>query len=199
MIKGLVFDFGGVLTEPSTRLGAFCLEYARKQGIDGQAFKMAFLNAWTEARVGDISSDAFWQNISSEFSLSPTKLRSEFLLYFKVNEKAFEFIKSLRKRYKIAILTNIIQDLFEYLDGKFYFTKYFNSVVLSYKMRTAKPDPVMYKETVKEMGLMADECLYIDDMKENLMSAQKIGMHTIHFKDLTSLKTELMMFGIKTI
>ncbi|MBN2421085.1 HAD family phosphatase [Candidatus Woesearchaeota archaeon] len=199
MIKGLVFDFGGILTDPSTRLGAFCLDYASKQGLDSQAFRTTFLQGWSEARVGDISMDAFWQNVASEFSQSPSRLRSEFLNYFKINEQAFNFIKSLRKRYKIAILTNIIKDLFDYLDEKYFFTKYFNSIVLSYKMRTAKPDTAMYKEAVKELGLLADECLYVDDMKENLTPAQKIGMHTIHFKDLNSLKTELMMFGIKTV
>jgi len=199
MIKGLIFDFGGVLTEPTSQLKIFCEDFAKKQGIDPIRFKITFLETWGDARIGNLSPDAFWHNIAAEYNLSPSKLRSEFLSFFKIDERALDFVKSLRKKYKIAIITNIVQDLFEYLDNKYYLSKYFSAIVTSYKMRTTKPDIAIYREVVKELGLLADECLYIDDMKDNLMSAQKTGMNTIHFKGLSSLKTELMMFGIKTL
>jgi putative hydrolase of the HAD superfamily len=58
---------------------------------------------------------------------------------------------------------------------------------------------MVYKRAIKDLGLNADDCLFIDDMKDNLMTAQKLGMHTIFFKGISNLKTELMMFGIKTV
>ena len=44
-----------------------------------------------------------------------------------------------------------------------------------------KPDPKIYKTLLRRYNLKAEECVFIDDTEENVVSAQKIGLKGIVF------------------
>jgi len=44
-----------------------------------------------------------------------------------------------------------------------------------------KPDPEIYKTLLRRYNLKAEECVFIDDTEENVVSAQKIGLNGIVF------------------
>ena len=44
-----------------------------------------------------------------------------------------------------------------------------------------KPDPEIYKILLRRYNLKAEECVFIDDTEENVVSAQKIGLNGIVF------------------
>ncbi|HME87550.1 MAG TPA: HAD family phosphatase [Candidatus Nanoarchaeia archaeon] len=196
MIKAIIFDFGGVISsEPS--LSKFCESFAKENELNKDQFKYIFLEHWVHARIGNIKTNQFWEGISAQLSISPTKLRRAFFDYFSVKEEALEFVLKLKKKYKTAILTNSIEDWFEEIKTKYLLKRYFDAIVTSYEEKMAKPDVLLFRHTAQKLGVNPDDCLYVDDMKDNLLAAQKVGMHTIQFKDLRNLKTELMMYGIK--
>ena len=41
-----------------------------------------------------------------------------------------------------------------------------------------------------------EECAFIDDQKENVTAAKKLGMHGIHYRNFTQFKKELSILGI---
>ncbi len=49
----------------------------------------------------------------------------------------------------------------------------------SFEMDCRKPDPLIYFKMLKEAGLKAEECLFIDDCEENLESAKRLGIQTV--------------------
>lgn len=47
----------------------------------------------------------------------------------------------------------------------------------SYELGFHKPDPNIYHATCQGLNKPPEKCLFIDDMKENIVGAQSIGMH----------------------
>ena len=99
------------------------------------------------------------------------------------NEKLFDFIREeLKPDYKIGMLSNAganwLDEIFEpsqvvLLDG----------VVLSYQIGAIKPDPVMYETIAAKLGVLPEECVFVDDQPRYTDGAERIGMKSIQFTD----------------
>ncbi|MFD1674408.1 HAD family hydrolase [Alicyclobacillus fodiniaquatilis] len=57
---------------------------------------------------------------------------------------------------------------------------YFDSIVLSYKHKIAKPMPDIYLKALKELNGRAEDCFFIGDGGDNEMDgAKQVGLMTI--------------------
>lgn len=56
---------------------------------------------------------------------------------------------------------------------------YFDVVVESCRVQMRKPFPDIYLYTLEKLGLNAEECIFIDDLKMNCDAARKLGMASI--------------------
>ncbi len=82
-----------------------------------------------------------------------------------VQPDAREVIEELERRgYKLGIISNVItsQEIQDWLvaDG---FNKYFKSVVLSSLFHYRKPDPKIYWEAARRIGVAPQHCVYVGD------------------------------------
>ena len=55
----------------------------------------------------------------------------------------------------------------------------FDPIVLSYKEKVEKPDPRIYKIATQRSGVKPEEILFIDNLEENIVAAQKAGMQVV--------------------
>ena len=55
----------------------------------------------------------------------------------------------------------------------------FEVVIESSKVGLRKPDPAIYELACRELGVAADEAVYIDDLGINCKPARALGMTTI--------------------
>lgn len=58
----------------------------------------------------------------------------------------------------------------------------FDGVVVSAFEHVMKPDPKIYEILLERYGLTADECIFIDDRKDNIEAAGKLGFDTFLFE-----------------
>ena len=72
----------------------------------------------------------------------------------------------------------------------------FDDYVLSFEAGYMKPDLRIFQIALERAKARAGECVFIDDLEENIEAAAKMGIHTIHFKAQTDLKTELCKLGL---
>jgi putative hydrolase of the HAD superfamily len=70
----------------------------------------------------------------------------------------------------------------------------FNPVILSYKVKSAKPDATIYQIAIKQLNLPSNEVLFIDNRLENIQAAKRVGMQTVHARE-----TRQVVSDIKTI
>ena len=97
---------------------------------------------------------------------------------------------------KTYMLSNWMQDSYEYVQDHFIFLHDFDGGVVSYECKINKPDPAIYRLLSSRYGLDLKECLFIDDRETNLIPAAELGMDTILFTGYDVLRRELQQRGI---
>ncbi len=181
MIKTLIFDFGDVFINLDKQ-GAMdnALQLFKLDVLEND---MIFKNMQYE--IGNISSLEFIKFYKNKFSYLSEKQIIEAWNYIIQDFplRRLEFAKQLAKNnnYKRIVLSNtneihinfIKENVPCYNDFKDCFDKFY----LSHEINLRKPDIDIYEFVLNENNLKADECLFIDDTKDNTDTASSLGIH----------------------
>ncbi|MBI4360808.1 HAD-IA family hydrolase [Candidatus Micrarchaeota archaeon] len=106
-----------------------------------------------------------------------------------------DLIQRLRKKYKVAALTNMGPELFSLWSRKWGFSHVYDYVYYSGQYGIKKPDERLYQIILKETHSTAANTVFLDDLEENVAAAKKLGIHGIVFKDAKSAEKELEKMG----
>ena len=195
MIRAIVSDFGGVLTTPLA--GSF-QSIADRSGIDLAAVGQALAaiherdgsHPLHELECGRMSESAFVEGL--RLALSDLLGREVAIDGFTdalweglfPNEPMIELMAALRAEgYRMALLTNNVREWELRWRAMAPIDEIFELVVDSAFVGVRKPDPEIYELVVQGLGVRAEECLFIDDIKLNCEAAEAAGMHAIVFCD----------------
>lgn len=91
-----------------------------------------------------------------------------------------QFIKNMKDHYNFYLLSNCSEAFYDYYKEKPIF-QYFKGYYLSCDHHLLKPDPSIYIDFLKTYQLKAEECLFIDDVFENVEAARTCGMQALQF------------------
>ena len=100
------------------------------------------------------------------------------------------------KNYPLYAITNWSAEKFPYARANFPFIKYFKDIVVSGEVKAIKPEPEIFQLLLQRNQLIAEECIFIDDMLENVMAANELGFVGVHFKSAELLEERLKELGI---
>lgn len=183
-IKAVVFDAGGVLCEWQ----GICREFAGEIGMEENKFIEIFVkfsfDPKTGSDLGYMTTDEFFEKLTQELGV-PEKARDwrkRFVPGFKRIELTYELLDELKGKFRLASLTNAKIGLWdEWKEGRL--REYFEIIVDSSEVHVIKPDERIYKILLERLALKPEECLYIDDTKEYIEAAEKLGFWTVHFKE----------------
>ena len=67
-------------------------------------------------------------------------------------------------------------------------TSIFEDIVVSASVGLRKPHPEIFHYTLERFGLQAGECLFVDDMTENIDTARSLGIESHHFQSADELR-----------
>ena len=73
---------------------------------------------------------------------------------------------------------------------------YFGDIIVSGVEKLVKPDPAIYTLALRRFGLQPGEAIFIDDNLDNVISARANGFVAHHFKDVATLRTELVSLNL---
>jgi len=188
-IKTIIFDFGGVLLNLNMQacVDAFArLGYSKiDELIDHYKQKGIFLLF----EEGKISSDDFFQELQQIVGkhISIEELKKAYLAFLEdIPAYKLELILRLRKQYKILMLSNINEFIFDFCKENcfktdaFVFEDYFDKAYLSFEMGICKPDARIFEQMIADAGLIPQQCLFLDDGIKNIEVAQTMGFQTYH-------------------
>jgi putative hydrolase of the HAD superfamily len=96
---------------------------------------------------------------------------------------------------RTAILSNMGDSVLENIKREFRWIDEFDVLVWSYQLHMAKPDPAIYRHTLRELGTQAEETLFIDDKRVNVDAAQALGMKALEFTTVERLREDLIAAG----
>ena len=93
-------------------------------------------------------------------------------------------------------LSNFHLKAFEYVTKKYEFFKLFDGGVVSYKEKLLKPEVEIYNTLINRYGLKKEEVVFIDDTKENVDEAIRLGINGIVLENPQCLIKELKKYNI---
>lgn len=184
LIKGVLFDFGGVIADEGFRNGLN--EMAGRSGLDPEDFfrTAGVLIHETGYLLGTGSEHDFWERLRRETGLkgSDGELKETILKGFTVRPWMIEKVRELTGRgVRVAILsdqTDWLDELEEHMRIFSLFERVFNS----YHLGKSKLDPTQFTDVLGIMGLEPGETLFVDDNAGNVERAAKVGLHAILFR-----------------
>ncbi len=106
-------------------------------------------------------------------------------------------LESLRRRYRLLLLSNTNVLHFSYIRRNYPLMKHFDDFVLSYEVGVLKPEPGIYQAAVARAGCRPQECFFTDDVRENVDGARRQGMQATQFFSLESLQQDLRDHAIE--
>lgn len=109
---------------------------------------------------------------------------SDFLLahydHAPLKKDARQFLEYLRQKdYKICLCTNNATDIVSHILKDKQMEDYFDFVVTSQQVTRSKPDPQMYLEALKNIGLTAEDCIIFEDTENGVAAARNAGIDVI--------------------
>jgi len=194
MVRHIIFDLGQVLIRV-----AF-LEFAQRFAELFDTDAQLILNADDKGPhrkffVGQISSEEFHREICALFkkdvSLEEFKELWLSMLGGEIPESVAIVKRLAQEKKSLSILSNIDAWHYNYCEENYPVMQFFQKKFLSFALRMRKPNPEIFKLVARELQAKPDECLLIDDMRENIESAQKVGYRTIHFVNANDLHNKL--------
>ena len=109
---------------------------------------------------------------------------------FTENKDVSALLPELKKHYKLVLLSNTNDIHKKYGWEKYNFLKHFDKLILSHEVGAVKPDEKIYKSVEEFTGLPSEEHIFIDDIREYGLGAEKLGWDSIHFSGYENLITE---------
>jgi glucose-1-phosphatase len=186
----IVFDLGNVLL-PFSYEGAINSLNEKNAGLGDR-----FVQYYKENREvlrkyerGDISEEDFFNSVLNGLDNKVTK--EEFAAYFSnvfaVNEQLVSLLPKLKEKYTLVLLSNTNSIHREYGWEKYEFLKYFDKLVLSYEVRSVKPELKIYKCAEEITQRPPQEHIFIDDVAENCEGAKKAGWDAVQYTSYDKL------------
>ena len=198
-IKTIIFDLGKVIVdfdfnEAYRRMGAL-------SGLDREEMRsrLRVNNLVPDFECGRIEAAPFVAEVNSRLGMSLaisdfTDLwNSIFHRQPLISESLLEY---LGRSHRLVLLSNTNTLHFEMIRDQFPHIAHFHSLVLSHEVGALKPDPSIYRAAVAQSGCAADECLFFDDILENVEGAHAAGLHAEQFLGLAKLHRDLERYGI---
>lgn len=182
MIKNIIFDIGGVILnwDLDEMLNYFTDKEEEQKFIYDNIFNS---EEWVKGGLidlGAISQYDFVSRIKEKTNHINDKLVEDVILnYYKtlhVKKEVINLIKKLKEQgYNVYVLSNINDYIIEKINAKS-FLELTDGYVLSYQVKKIKPNKEIYDILLNKYNLNSKESLFIDDLDENIKTANKLGI-----------------------
>jgi HAD superfamily hydrolase (TIGR01509 family) len=116
---------------------------------------------------------------------------------FTPNDPVISILTRIREAgRRVVLLSNIDPVRAAYIREHFPALGAFDGFVASSELRIMKPEPAIYLEAARLTGSVPEECVFIDDMEENVAAAAAVGFAGLRYAPGTDLSAELKKFGL---
>ena len=180
-MKGLIVDFGGVLTtNVFDSFKAFC----RSEGLPEDAVKNMFrergegLGLLRRLEKGELTAEEFSGQFAPLLGVSPDNLVERLFGGIGPDEA---MLNAVRRARAAGIKTGLISN--SWGNGIAYepalMEELFDAVVISGEVGLHKPEPEIYRLGAERIGVAPEDCVFVDDLRENCAGAEAVGMKAI--------------------
>lgn len=206
MIKNLLLDMGGVILDVSYQR---VIETFKSYGIENfdkvytQAKQVEIIDLFEEGKcTAEEFRDGIRKLVGKELSDEQID-KAWFSMILEIPRDVIQLLGVLKLRYRLFLFSNTNVLHIEYLKKEFerqlgfdLFNCVFDKAFFSNEIHHRKPHPESFKYVLEQAGIEAEETLFIDDSKQHLEGASKVGLNTYW---LTNGETLIDLYDKKII
>jgi len=191
--RGLLVDFGGVLTtNVFESFRAFCED----EGLEPNAFLELFRHDADARRdlraveVGKIDEDEFARRIGERLGIDRTENLIDRL--FARMAPDGEMVAAVKRAKAAGVRTGLVSNSLG--SGRYdreAFPELFDGVVISGEVGMHKPQPEIFQLGAESIGHPPEECVFVDDLRENCEGAEAVGMTAVLHRGAETTVPEL--------
>lgn len=192
MIQAIIFDCFGVLI--SDALDVLCSQL-QTDNPD------AITQIWSligQSNRGLMTSDESSTQIAKIFGMTLAEYRAKIAEGEVKDQALLDYILSLRKQYKTAMLSNIPAGSIYRRFSDEELQRYFDEVVVSGEMGYAKPEVEAYEIAADRLGVGPQACVFVDDRERYIDGAKEAGMQTILYRNYAQFRADLELLLANT-
>jgi len=191
-VKNIIFDLGKVLVDYNFDVFYKELDYKpeMKTLMDSTIPVLEF-------ESGRITRKEFYQKLKNiyKFEHSIEDFERVWCSVFTGLTPLVDFARELKENYNVYVLSNTDELHFPTVWKKFPELHFFeDNLMLSYELDSVKPRKEIYERALKLFDLNPEDCLFIDDKPENILSAGEMGIAGILFTNSNETKRNIMNY-----
>lgn len=200
-IKALIFDMGGVLVDLDIEdcKRAF-KEYIGYDEIDNIIDACHQKGIYGDLEEGTLSAEEFRKIVleDSRPGSCPEDIdRAMWHILVGIEPYKAELLKKLSESYELYLLSNnnpicLPQSSYLFEQAGIPLEKIFRKRFYSFEMKALKPSEKFYKAVVEEIGLPAEQMLFIDDSQKNVDGSIAAGLPAVYYEPGTDLEALVM-------
>ncbi len=207
--RGLLIDWGGVLT---SGLPEATRAWAESDGIDYDAYYTAMTD-WLETGLveaelnpihalerGQIAVPDFERKLAAVLRRAdggPVPAEGLIERMFAHFEHQPQMSALVRRARTAGIRTALLSNSWGNRYPRDTWDGMFDAIVISGEIGMRKPEPEIYRYAAEAVGLVPNQCVFVDDMRRNVAAAQAVGMRGIHHIGYDATRRELeTLFGL---
>jgi len=197
-VRLLVFDMGHVLID--FEWVAVCGQFAAAAGVSLDEFQVALAHVATMGyETGRVDTRGFLSRLNELLgtAMGITEFTRMWNHEFRENIEMANLLARLKGDYPLYLLSNTNENHYRFIQESFDVERHFDELILSYLVECAKPDPAIYEHVMERSGLSPSECLFVDDLEDNVRAARSLGMHAILFRGHGDLIEQFTRYGIE--
>jgi putative hydrolase of the HAD superfamily len=204
--RGVIFDWGGVLTIPIADSVRAWLEADQ---IDVESYA-SVMRPWIshaygphdhESPVhalerGELTDSEFEVILASRLvHVTGAPVAADGLLrrMFAASALQHDMLDTVRELRADGLRTGLLSNSWGVRDGypRHLFGDLFDDVVISGEVGMRKPEERIFLLALDRLGLSPAECVFVDDVEGNVTAAQALGMTVVHHRDTAATRSRL--------
>jgi putative hydrolase of the HAD superfamily len=205
--RGIIFDWGGVLTIPIADSVRAWLEADR---IDVESYASA-MRPWIAHAYGPLDGESPVHALErgeltdAEFEVilagrlvhvDGTAVAAAGLLkrMFAASALDHDMLDTVRELRAGGLRTGLLSNSWGARDGypRHMFGDLFDDVVISAEVGMRKPEERIFLLALDRLGLSPAECVFVDDVEGNVAAAQALGMSVVHHREPATTRSHLL-------
>ena len=184
-IKTILFDLGNVLVDFSHDL--MCSQIANLLNSDPELTRRHLFESGLSDQFerGELSEVEFHNVLERKLDdhCSLAALQQAAGNIFTERPEMEELVSRFKKqRVRLVLLSNTCVTHINWLLQHFTILQHFDDLVLSYEVGSCKPDDAIYQNALTKIDCLPEECLYTDDISENIEAGKRFGLQTVLFQ-----------------